>query len=93
MQLLGWTLIYIARGLEWLRLHWNDIAVFGPLGRWTTKPVNASVTLITKPGIVLMWPTSWMYPAAVGLVKLGNRLLPPLDDDEGFLARLRLRMR
>lgn len=87
-----WTLIYLARALEWVRLRWNTALVGdrGLFARWAWTPMAGSsgVHLLTRAGVAIMAPCAWMYPVAVWLTRLANRGLPPIPTDRGFLFRL-----
>jgi hypothetical protein len=94
VQALAWGLIYIARALEWTRIHWNTIwldSAFQDL--FWNYGKSRGVVLFTRLGRAVLSPVVWMYPASVGLTRLANRGLPPLPLDEygeqrGFLTRL-----
>jgi hypothetical protein len=87
---LCWGLIHFARALEWLRLHWGDVVLESRLAHWTTRPLGprSGVVLITWPGRILLAPFRPTHWLAVQMTRLANRGLPPLGEDEGFLARL-----
>lgn len=88
---LCWSLIYLARAMEFTRIAWGTAVIETGLRRWTTTPLHegrASCFLITRLGIVLLAPVTWMHPVAVALTRLANRGLPPLEHGEGFLKRL-----
>jgi len=86
---LCWGLVYLARGLEFVKRCWGSVVLESPLRRWTTRPTTIpKMFRITPLGQALYAPVAWMYPAAVSLVVFANRYLPPLGPDDGFLKRL-----
>lgn len=86
-----WAAIYLARLLEWCRIWWNTLTVFGIFKRWAVTHqrhgrVNCYVN--TRLGMYLTAVMGWAGDASRALTVYGNRGLPPLPPDTGFLARL-----
>jgi hypothetical protein len=89
---LCWQLIYVARGLEWLRLQWNTTLMErGPWKRWFYRERqfrSSRFWLMTPAAVIAEAPCAWMHPASVWLTRTANRGLPPLSPSEGFLVRV-----
>jgi len=88
---LGWTLIYVARFLEFVKISWNTAWMRSRFGRILERPVicgRVNCHAFTPSGRVVFGVFGWCYPTAVFLTKVANRLLPPLDDPKVFLTRL-----
>jgi hypothetical protein len=90
MAVACWSIIYVARALEWWRIYWNTFWFEHCVMFTRTERTNAGMVVhfVTKPGLALLVCFAWCYPAAVGLTKIANRGLPVLPDDAGFLSRL-----
>jgi hypothetical protein len=85
---IGWTLIYVARALVFVRIRWNTAWIESRFNRFI-ETRHASYSVFDKPlGRVVIATFAWCLPVAVILTRTANRLLPPLRPDEGFLTRL-----
>ena len=87
---LCWSLIYVARALEFVRLWWGTLVLETWFGRFTWRPMQGrpNVHVFTWFGNALLAPFRPTHWLAVEMTSLANRGLPPLGEDEGFLARL-----
>lgn len=87
-----WCLVYLARGLERASRCCGSLLYESRLRGWFSRRAEFGgpfeVRMLKPLGRAIWAPASWMYPAAVSLVILANKGLPPLPKEAGFLARL-----